>query len=93
MFEGTLLYGSAVLFTIPLFSLLTLLVVGFQVGWIVALVYVALFPLLILFCWEYACWIKKAVRSLRCLLKSDSVNRLKRMRADLYKRLDYILKK
>ena len=93
MFEGTLLYGSAVLFTIPLFSFLTLLVVGFQVGWIVALVYVALFPLLMLFCWKYACWIKKAVRSLRCLLKSDSVNRLKRMRADLYKRLDYILKK
>lgn len=93
MFEGTLLYGSAVLFTIPLFSLFTLLWVGFNVGWIIALVYVALFPLLMLFCWKYADWMKRIVRSLRCLVKPVSIDRLKKMRSDLHRRIDEIVNK
>ena len=93
MFEGTLLYGSAVLFTIPLFSLITLLVVGFTSGWLSALIYVALFPLLMLFCWKYAVIGKKMLQDLKCLMKPTSVELLKRMRKDLHKRLDNILKK
>lgn len=93
MFEGTLLYGSAVLFTIPLFSLITLLVVGFTSGWLSAFIYVALFPLLMLFCWKYAMIAKKILQDLKCLMKPKSVELLKRMRKDLHKRLDNILKK
>lgn len=93
MFEGTLLYGSAALFTIPLFSLLTLLVVGFTNGWLTALIYVALFPLLMLFCHKYAQCAKHALQTLKCLIHPASVDKLKRMRKDMYALLDGVLKK
>ena len=93
MFEGTLFYGSAVLFTIPLFSLITLLVVGCTTGWLSAIVYVALFPLLMLFCWKYAMCAKRTFRSLQCLLKPSSVDYLKRMRKSLHEKLNNVLKK
>lgn len=91
MFEGTLLYGSAVLFTLPLFSFITLLVVGFNVGWFSALIYIALFPLLMLFCWKYTVFAKDTLRLLQCLLKAQSVDKLKRMRKNLHKKLDKII--
>lgn len=92
MFEGTLLFGSAALFTIPLFSLITLLVVGLNSGWLSALIYVALFPLLMLFCWKYAVSAKKTLQTLKCLAKSASVDKLKRMRKSLHERLNRIVK-
>ena len=84
MFEGTLLFGSAALFTLPLFSLITLLVTGFCSGWVPALIYVALFPFLMLFCWKYAMFGKKTLLTLKCLVKPSSVDKLKRMRKDMY---------
>ena len=93
MFEGTLLYGSAVLFTLPVFSLITLLVVGRTIGWLSAIVYVALFPLLMLFCWKYAMCAKRTYQSLQCLLKPSSVDCLKRMRKSLHEKLNNVLKK
>ena len=91
MFEGTLLFGSAVLFTIPLFSLITFLVVGLNDSWLSALVYVALFPLLMLFCWWYAAWAKKTFQTLKCLLKPSSVDKLKQMRKNLHEKLNRII--
>ena len=91
MFEGTLLFGSAVLFTLPLFSLMTLLVVGLNSGWLLALVYVALFPLLMLFCWTYAQWGKKTLQTLKCLLSPKAVERMKRWRKDMHALLDEAL--
>ena len=93
MFEGTLLFGSAVLFTLPLFSLITLLVVGLNSGWLPALVYVALFPLIMLFSWKYAMFGKKTLQTMLCLLKPASVDKLKQIRRSLHKRLDEIIKK
>ena len=93
MFEGTLLYGSAVLFTLPVFGLITLLVVGRTIGWLSAIVYVALFPLLMLFCWKYAMCTKRIFQSLQCLLKQSSVDCLKRMRKSLHEKLNNVLKK
>ena len=93
MFEGTLLYGSAVLFTLPLFSLITLLVVGRTIGWLAAIVYVALFPLLIVFCWKYAMWAKRTFQSLQCLLKRSLVDNLKQIRMSLHEKLNNVLKK
>lgn len=91
MFEGTLLYGSAALFTLPLFSLITLLVTGFNIGWIPAFIYIALFPFLMLFCWKYAIAAKDTFRSLQCLLKAQSVDKLRQMRKSLHERLDKII--
>ena len=93
MFEGTLLFGSAVLFTLPLFSLITLLVVGLNSGWLTALVYVALFPFIMLFSWKYAMFGKKTLQTMLCLLKPASVDKLKQIRRSLHKRLDEIIKK
>lgn len=92
MFEGTLLFGSAALFTLPLFGLITFLVTGFNAGWLSALLYVLAFPLLMLFCWKYAGFAKKTLQSLKCLMKPVSVETLKRMRTDLHGRLNKILK-
>ena len=93
MFEGTLLYGSAVLFTIPLFSLITLLTVGFSAGWTSAVIYVLTFPLLMLFCWKYAQCARRTLQTVKCLMAAASVDKLKRLRAILWKRLDAVLKK
>ena len=93
MFEGTLLYATTVLFTLPLFSLVSLLVVGCTIGWLSAIAYVALFPLLLLFCWKYAMCTKRTFQSLQCLLKPSSVENLKRMRKSLHEKLNNVLKK
>lgn len=91
MFEGTLLYGSAALFTLPLFSLITLLVIGLNIGWLVAFIYIALFPLIMLFCWKYASFAKNTFQSLQCLLKVQSVGKLRQMRKSLHEKLDKII--
>ena len=93
MFEGTLLFGSAALFTIPLFSLITFLIVGLNASWLSALIYVALFPLLMLFCWKYAVCGKKTLQSLKCLLRASSVEKLKQIRKKLHEGLNKITNK
>lgn len=92
MFEGTLLFGSAALFTLPLFSLITLLVIGFNSGWVPALIYVALFPIILLFCWKYATLGKKTLQTLKCLMAPSAVEKLKQMRKRLQKKLNEIIK-
>ena len=92
MFEGTLLFGSAALFTLPLFSLITLLVIGFNSGWVPALIYVALFPIILLFCWKYATLGKKTLQTLKCLMAPSAVEKLKQMRKRLHKKLNEIIK-
>lgn len=93
MFEGTLLFGSAALFTIPLFSLITFLIVGLNASRLSALIYVALFPLLMLFCWKYAVCGKKTLQSLKCLLRASSVEKLKQIRKKLHEGLNKITNK
>ena len=92
MFEGTLLFGSAALFTLPLFSLITLLVTGFNSGWVPALIYVALFPIILLFCWKYATLGKKTLQTLKCLMAPSVVEKLKQTRKRLHKKLNEIIK-
>lgn len=93
MFQGTLLFGTTALFTLPLFSLATLLVTGCQVGWIMALVYVALFPVLMLFCWWYAVSVKRTYQDILCMVKKTSVGKLKELEKDLHDRLNNIIMK
>lgn len=91
MFEGTLLFGSAVLFTIPLFSLITLLVVGMNVGWLWAVIYVALFPLLMLFAWWYVHFAKHTIGQLKYIWHGKAVKGMKELKAVMYKKLDRII--
>ena len=93
MFKSSLLYGLTVLFTLPLFSVITLLVMGCVVGWLPAVIYVACFPLLMFFCWKYTMFSKEIFQSMQCLLRPTSVQKLKRMRKDLHSRLNKIVKK
>ena len=92
MFEGTLLYGSAVLFTIPLFSLVTLLMVGLGCGWLSAVLYVAAFPLIMLFCWWYAQYARRTLGSLKCLFRPAAFDYMRRLRMELHRRIEWVLK-
>ena len=63
---GSMLYGSAALFTIPIFTIGTLLVVGSNFGWLPAVLYVLSFPLLIVFCWFYSVSAINMFKGMRC---------------------------
>ena len=91
MFKGSMLYGSAALFTIPIFTIGTLLVVGFYFGWLPAVLYVLSFPLLIVFCWFYSVSAINMFKGMRCMFNGAKVRQLKQMRASIYERLDKIL--
>lgn len=91
MFNGSMLYGSAALFTIPIFTIGTLLVVGFNFGWLPAVLYVLSFPLLIVFCWFYSVSAINMFKGMRCWANRDKVERLKQMRASMHARLDQLL--
>lgn len=91
MFKGSMLYGSAALFTIPIFTIATLLVVGFNFGWLAAVLYVLSFPILIVFCWFYSVSALNMFKGMRCMVNGAKVRQLKQMRASIYERLDKIL--
>ena len=91
MFKGSMLYGSAALFTIPIFTIGTLLVVGFNFGWLPAVLYVLSFPILIVFCWFYSVSALNMFKGMRCMFNGAKVRQLKQMRASIYERLDQIL--
>lgn len=91
MFKGSMLYGSAALFTIPIFTIATLLVVGFNFGWLAAVLYVLSFPILIVFCWFYSVSALNMFKGMRCMFNGAKVRQLKQMRASIYERLDKIL--
>lgn len=91
MFKGSMLYGSAALFTIPIFTIGTLLVVGFNFGWLAAVLYVLSFPILIVFCWFYSVSALNMFKGMRCMFNGAKVRQLKQMRASIYERLDKIL--
>lgn len=91
MFKGSMLYGSAALFTIPIFTIATLLVVGFNFGWLPAVLYVLSFPILIVFCWFYSASALNMFKGMRCMFNGAKVRQLKQMRASIYERLDKIL--
>ena len=88
---GSMLYGSAALFTIPIFTIGTLLVVGSNFGWLAAVLYVLSFPILIVFCWSYSVSALNMFKGMRCMVNGAKVRQLKQMRASIYERLDKIL--
>lgn len=93
MFKGTFLYAINALFFIPIFYILTLIVTGIQLNWLVALVYVLILPLLTLFA---IYWRKLALRFLKNLRFSFGKNKgkvkeAKDLRAEIFEQLNKLL--
>jgi len=65
LFEGTFLLGLDVLVILPILSLLTLIVVGIRFTLLLAIIYILLFPLIMLFEWYYCQAVKNRLNDLR----------------------------
>ncbi len=93
MFEGTILYAFNVLFILPLCALITLIVMGISISWWSGLIYVALFPALMLFAWKYASWVKSTWRSLKYqMTTSGTVNKIRTLKKRIEENLYSLLK-
>lgn len=95
MFEGTFLFAISVLFTFPLMCLITFIVGCCVANVWVAIAYVLITPLLIIFAWRYKENFKRTLRNIRYnhLKKSKKGNKLHNLKEQLYNRLNTIIKK
>lgn len=73
MFEGTMLFVFNALLLLPLFVVITFIITTLNYTWWIELLYVALFPALILFAWKYKEWVKTTIRQIRFHMTSSSV--------------------
>lgn len=88
MFEGTILYVFNALLLLPLCALITLIVVWTNASLWAALVYIALFPALMLFAWKYVKWVKGTLSDIRYqMATSATINRIRQLKKDIEKRL------
>lgn len=94
MFEGTILYAFNVLFILPLCALVTFVVMWANVNWWSGLVYIALFPALMLFAWYYVKWGRNLVRQFRYQTTSSNIiGKVRRLKKRISEDLNIILKK
>ncbi len=93
MFSGTFLIALNVLFLFPVFGLMTFIVTWMKASLVAAVLYVALIPLLCLFEWTYAGWIRELVQNVRAMKaeKTGALDALRRRKAALYKSIDTVL--
>ena len=94
MFHASFLFGMSVLATMPILYTLTFIGVwAFVNVWIAALYALAL-PYLGLFAWYYRKYAVRTWQQLRFwrLRKTDEIRQLKKLRTNLYERLNKILK-
>ena len=73
MFEGTMLFVFNALLLLPLFGLITLIATWVNVSWWAGLIYVALFPALMIFAWKYKEWVKGTIREIRYQMATSSM--------------------
>lgn len=94
MFEGTVLYAFNVLFILPLCALITFIVMWINVNWWSGLVYIALFPALMLFAWKYIAWVKATIRDLRHqMAPSNTISKMRALKQRIGNKLNTLLKK
>ncbi len=95
MFSGTFTIALNALFIFPLLGLISLIVAWVKYSLISAVIYVALFPVLCLFEWTYARWIKELLQDIRAVKasRSGALGRIRKERETLFSCLDKILKK
>ena len=92
MFEGTFLFAISALFTIPIFGILTVVLLWCFIGWWAGLLWFVAFPGLVIFAWSYARWAKKLFQDIRFLArrKSPKMQELKDLRSRIHESLDKI---
>ncbi|MBQ8867595.1 MAG: 1-acyl-sn-glycerol-3-phosphate acyltransferase [Bacteroidaceae bacterium] len=94
MFEGTMLFVFNALLLLPLSALITFIVMWVNVSWWSGLVYVALFPALMLFAWKYAMWVKGTIRDIRYQMAPSSVvGKMRSLKQRISDKLNAMLKK
>ncbi|MGM9735768.1 MAG: 1-acyl-sn-glycerol-3-phosphate acyltransferase [Candidatus Cryptobacteroides sp.] len=91
MFEGTFLFAISALFTIPIFGIATVVTLWCLVGWWAGLLWLAAFPLLVIFAWDYAQWLKRLSKDIRFLARRKAAGKLKDLRQGIHSALDNIL--
>ena len=94
LWEGTFLIALNVLFILPLCIVVTLLVGAPYIGILSSLIYVLLFPAILLFEWYYSRCVVSVSRDLRWFRASrkGEIESLSCLRRDLFSKLDAILK-
>lgn len=92
MMESTFLICLSVLFWIPLFAILTFVLAGIFISWWVAAAWVLLFPAIFIFAQSYASFVKRLKQDMASLKTKQFGNiiNLRRLRRDIYRRLDKI---
>lgn len=95
MFEGTFLFAISALFTFPLMCIITFIIGCCMANVWVAIAYVLITPLLIIFAWRYKENFKRTIHNIRynCLSKSTKGNKLRNLKEQLYNKLNTIIKK
>lgn len=94
MFEGTMLFVFNALLLLPLFALITFIVMWVNVTWWAGLIYVALFPALMLFAWKYKEWVKNTIRDIRYqMATSSTISQIRTLKQRITDKLNIILKK
>ena len=93
MFSGTFLIALNVLFIFPVLGLVTFALTWIQTSLVAAVLYVASFPLLCLFEWAYARWIRELVLNVKAMRaeRSGVLGRLRERRTALFKSIDEVL--
>lgn len=101
MYCGSFLIAVTVLFTFPIFGLITLLAVGFglsflgaAISWPIAVAYVLLFPAIGMFEWTWCYWCRELFRDMRArkALRSEEGKSMMALRKDIFERMDKICK-
>ena len=93
MFYGTFLFSSSILITIPLFYILTGVLTYIYISVWIALIYLALLPLLGLLAWYYRKFFIKTCQAFRFRkeINNTTIKKLKDLRTSIYNKLDSLL--
>ena len=94
MFEGTLLFAANALFIFPILAIVTIAVVWPLHGFLQAIVWIVLFPLLCIVEWTYCGWLRDIKEDInyRKSADSDAIINLTGSRVELYDELNKMLK-
>ena len=92
MYEGSFLIAVTVLFTFPIFGIITLLTLGLTVGWWWGVLAVLLFPLVGYFEWAWCYWVRELFRDIRYrrAARSAEGKEILSLRKDIFSRLEKI---
>ena len=93
MFEGTFLFALNMLFFLPIFAILTLVLEGIFISWWIAIAHVLIIPLLCIFAWNYK---EHAAATIKAFRKEFIMGREKKesiysLRSSLWKDTDRLV--